>query len=42
VRAFVSVTDKPPQTKWANGSNFACCSAVDPERNLMIAMGVID
>jgi hypothetical protein len=23
VRAFVSVTDKPPQTKWANGSNFA-------------------
>jgi N-acetyl-gamma-glutamylphosphate reductase len=38
--AFVRVTDKPPQTKWATGSNLA--SAADPERNLVIAMGVVD
>ncbi len=42
-RAFVRVTDKPPQTKWATGSNLAFVSyAADPERNLVIAMGVID
>src|ERR1700760_1309241 len=30
-RAFVRVTDKPPQTKWASGSNFAFISyAADP------------
>ena len=37
-RAFVRVTDKPPQTKWATGSNLAFVSyAADPERNLGIA-----
>lgn len=42
-RAFVRVTDKPPQTKWATGSNFAFVSyAADPERNLVIALGVAD
>ena len=42
-RAFVRVTDKPPQTKWATGSNLAFVSyAADPERSLVIAMGVVD
>lgn len=42
-RAFVRVTDVPPQTKWATGSNLAFVSyAADPERNLVIAMGAID
>ncbi len=42
-RPFVRVTDKPPQTKWATGSNLAFISyAADPERNLVIAMGVVD
>ncbi|AZY95505.1 N-acetyl-gamma-glutamyl-phosphate reductase (plasmid) [Paracoccus sp. Arc7-R13] len=42
-RAFVRVTDKPPQTKWASGSNLSFVSyAADPERNLVIAMGVVD
>ena len=44
-RAFVRVcaTHKPPQTKWATGSNLAFVSyAADPERNLVIAMGVVD
>jgi N-acetyl-gamma-glutamyl-phosphate reductase len=42
-RAFVRVTDKPPQTKWASGSNLAFVSyAADPERNLVIALGVVD
>lgn len=42
-RAFVRVTDKPPQTKWATGSNLAFVSyAADPERNLVIAMSVVD
>ncbi|WP_193171651.1 N-acetyl-gamma-glutamyl-phosphate reductase [Nisaea nitritireducens] len=42
-RSFVRVTDKPPQTKWATGSNLAFVSyAADPERNLVIAMGVVD
>ena len=42
-RAFVRVTDKPPQAKWATGSNLAFVSyAADPERNLVIAMGVVD
>lgn len=42
-RAFVRVTDKPPQTKWATGSNLSFASyAADPERNLVIAMGVVD
>jgi N-acetyl-gamma-glutamyl-phosphate reductase len=42
-RAFVRVTDKPPQTKWASGSNLAFVNyAADPERNLVIALGVVD
>ena len=42
-RAFVRVTDRPPQTKWATGSNLAFVGyAADPERNLVIAMGVVD
>jgi N-acetyl-gamma-glutamyl-phosphate reductase len=42
-RAFVRVTDKPPHTKWATGSNLAFVSyAADPERNLVMAMGVVD
>lgn len=42
-RAFVRVTDRPPQTKWATGSNLAFVGyAADPERNLVIAMGVLD
>ena len=42
-RAFVRVTDKPPHTKWATGSNLAFVGyAADPARNLVIAMGVVD
>lgn len=42
-RASVRVTDKPPQTKWATGSNLAFVSyAADPARNLVMAMGVVD
>lgn len=42
-RAFVRVTDKPPHTKWASGSNLVFVSyACDPERNLVIAMGAVD
>ena len=42
-RPFVRVTDRPPQTKWATGSNLSFVSyAADPERNLVIAMGVVD
>ncbi|PWE31545.1 N-acetyl-gamma-glutamyl-phosphate reductase [Pararhodobacter marinus] len=42
-RPFVRVTDRPPQTKWASGSNLSFVSyAADPDRNLVIAMGVVD
>ncbi|KVN90247.1 N-acetyl-gamma-glutamyl-phosphate reductase [Burkholderia ubonensis] len=42
-RAFIRVTDELPQTKWATGSNLAFVSyAADLERNLVIAMGVVD
>jgi N-acetyl-gamma-glutamyl-phosphate reductase len=42
-RPFVRVTDKPPHTKWATGSNLAFVSyACDPARNLVIAMGACD
>ena len=42
-RAFVRVTDRPPQTKWATGSNLAYVSyAADPERGLVMALGVVD
>jgi len=42
-RPFVRVTTQPPHTKWATGSNLAFVSyAADPERNLIVAMGVVD
>lgn len=42
-RPLVRVTDRPPQTKWATGSNLAFVSyAADPARELVIAMGVVD
>ena len=42
-RPFVRVTDAPPQTKWATGSNLAFVSyAADPARNLVMALGVVD
>lgn len=42
-RAFVRVSEAPPQTKWATGSNLAFVSyAADPARNLVMAMGVVD
>ncbi len=45
-RAFVlGVTDKPPQTKWATGfepRHSASYGGTDPERNLVIALGVVD
>ncbi len=42
-RAFVRVTDRQPQTKWATASNLALVSyAADKERDLVIAMGVVD
>jgi N-acetyl-gamma-glutamyl-phosphate reductase len=42
-RPFVRVVDQPPHTKWALGSNLAFVSyAADPERDLVVAMGVVD
>jgi N-acetyl-gamma-glutamyl-phosphate reductase len=42
-RPFVRVTDKPPHTKWATGTNLVFVSyACDPARNLVIAMGACD
>lgn len=42
-RPFVRVTDKPPHTKWATGTNLTFVSyAADPVRNLVIAIGVVD
>lgn len=42
-RPFVRVTEKPPHTKWATGTNLLFVSyAADPQRQLIIAMGVID
>jgi N-acetyl-gamma-glutamyl-phosphate reductase len=42
-RPFVRVTDKPPHSKWALGTNLAFVSyAADPERGLVIAIGAID
>jgi N-acetyl-gamma-glutamyl-phosphate reductase len=42
-RPFVRVTELPPHTKWATGSNLAFVSyAADPARNLVIAMGAVD
>ena len=40
---FVRVTDKPPHTKWAAGSNLAFVHyACDPARELVIALCAID
>ena len=42
-RPFVRTLERPPHTKWALGSNLALISyAADPERDLVIAMGVVD
>lgn len=42
-RPFVRVTDKPPHTKWATGTNLAFVSyACDPARNLVVAIGACD
>lgn len=42
-RPFVRVTDQPPQSKWASGSNLAFVSyAADPARNLVMALGLVD
>jgi N-acetyl-gamma-glutamyl-phosphate reductase len=40
---FVRVTDAPPHTKWATGSNLVFVSyAADPAREMIIALGAID
>ena len=42
-RPFIRVTEKPPHTKWATGSNFVFISyAADPERNLVMCLAAID
>lgn len=42
-RPFVRITAAAPHTKWATGSNLVFVSyAADPERNLIIALGVCD
>lgn len=42
-RPFVRVTEKPPHTKWATGSNLVFVSyAADQERRVLIALAAID
>jgi N-acetyl-gamma-glutamyl-phosphate reductase len=42
-RPFVRVTEKPPHTKWATGSNLVFVSyASDPDRGIVVALGAID
>jgi N-acetyl-gamma-glutamyl-phosphate reductase len=42
-RPFVRVSERPPHTKWATGTNLVFVSyACDPARNLVIAMGACD
>jgi N-acetyl-gamma-glutamyl-phosphate reductase len=42
-RAFVRVTNNPPHSKWAMGSNLVFVSyAADAERGIVIALGAID
>ncbi len=42
-KPFVRVTEKPPHSKWATGTNLTFVSyAADPERKLVIALGAID
>jgi N-acetyl-gamma-glutamyl-phosphate reductase len=41
--AFVRVSDQPPHSKWAQGTNLAFLSyAADPESETVIALGAID
>ncbi len=42
-RPFVRVSERPPHTKWATGSNLVFVSyAGDPARNLVMAIGACD
>ena len=42
-KPFVRVSDKPPHTKWALGSNLAFVAyASDPASNMVIALGAVD
>ena len=42
-RPFVRVSEKPPHTKWATGTNLVFVSyACDPARNLVMAIGACD
>jgi N-acetyl-gamma-glutamyl-phosphate reductase len=41
-RAFVRVTDQPPHTKWATGSNLAFVSYASAGDGSIIALGAID
>jgi N-acetyl-gamma-glutamyl-phosphate reductase len=42
-RKFVRVTNNPPHSKWAMGSNLVFVSyAADPDRGIVIALGAID
>ncbi len=42
-RPFVRLSDAPPQTKWAAGSNLCFVHyAADPARDLVMALGVVD
>lgn len=42
-RPFVHVTNNPPHSKWATGSNLVFVSySADPERGIVIALGAID
>jgi N-acetyl-gamma-glutamyl-phosphate reductase len=41
--AFVRVTDSPPHSKWAQGTNLAFVSyAADPDSQTVIALGAVD
>ncbi len=41
--AFVRVVDRPPHTKWAQGTNLAFVSyAADPATRTVVALGVVD
>lgn len=42
-RPFVRVTEKPPHSKWATGSNLVYVSyAADPDRGMVVAIGAVD
>jgi N-acetyl-gamma-glutamyl-phosphate reductase len=41
--AFVRVTERPPHSKWPQGTNLAFVSyAADPEAHIVIALGAVD